>query len=121
MYELLLIALLAIVPQDCVARDGVDALEVNHLYDDGGRLVFTQVIGWERDDRCRFWRMAKTADMLPAADPIRGGYVLRWIDNDTTREVRAPSIRETWTQYDVETYDRQFLPAELRRKLRGQR
>lgn len=118
MYRLLVIAVLAIVPQSPVARDGVERLELNNFYDLDGRLVFTQVIGWEANETVRFWRMAKTADMTPRPDAIHGGCVLRWIDSDVTREVRARSFAESWTQVDVETANRTVLPAELRRKLK---
>lgn len=124
MTNLLALLLLAIVPAPSVRRDAVERFELNHFFDDNGHLVFSQIVGWETDETVRFWRMAKTADMTPRPDATHGGYVLRFLDGDVTREVRARSFGESWTQYDVETYDRQFLPAELRRPLKqpkGQR
>lgn len=118
---LLALLLLSIVPQDAVARDGVERLELNNFYDENGRLVFTQLIGWEANDTVRFWRMAKTIDMTPRPDAHHGGYVLRWIDGEVTREVRARSFGESWTQFDVETENRTALPAERRRALKRSR
>jgi len=110
--------LLAVVPQDISARDYVERLEVNNYHDDNGHLVFTQVVGWQANERARFWRMAKTIDATPRPDRIYGGHVLRFLDGDVLRVIRARSCEETWTQYDVELYDRQFLDKEQRHPLR---
>lgn len=113
--------LLTVVPVDTLARDGVERFELNNFYDAEGRLVFTQLVGWEADETVRFWKMAKTSDMVPQPDVYRGGYVLTWLDGDTLRQVRARSFAESWTQIDVETENRNYLPAEKRRGLRGGR
>lgn len=110
--------LLAIVPQDFVARDSVERLEQNHFYDDNGQLVFTQLIGWERNKRCRFWKMDKDLSITPTKDWRQGGYVVRWVDGEVIREVRAISAGESWTQYDVELADREHLPQDQRHPLR---
>lgn len=111
--------LLAVIPQDFVARDSVERLELNHFYDDNGQLVFTQLIGWERNKRCRFWKMDKTQSLIPLPDRQHGGYCVTWIDGDLVRQVRAVSCGESWTQWDVELADREHLPQDQRRPLRS--
>lgn len=119
MLALLILAVLAIVPADPFARDSVDRLELNNFYDDQGRLVFTQLVGWDESNRCRFWRMCKCQPLRPERDHVRGGWALRWWDGDVPRDVHARSFDETWTQYDPELVDREYFPAEQRRKLRA--
>ena len=108
------------VPHDTMIRDAVDVIEVNHFYDDCGRHVFDQQIFWDWSGtryQVVAWRLIKSPEMLPHRDWKRGGYVAMWRDNETLREVRAPAIRETWTQYDPELAERQVLPQEQRRHL----
>lgn len=119
MTNLLAILLLTIVPQDCVARDGVAALESNRHFDGDGRLVFRQFCGIEADDHYRFWKMQPDAGIRIWRDHDRGGWVAMWQDGDVIRVVRAPSYFESFTGHDPEQFDRQFLPAEARRKLKG--
>ncbi len=49
--------------------------------------------------------------------------IQRWIaqgrDGELLRRVEAAAGRESWTQYDVELAERDWLPAELRRGLRS--
>jgi len=121
---IVVLALATVITQpDGVARDVVDVIEVNHVYDDDGRPVFTQQIFWvwsERESRyhVRAWRMVKEAAQLPRRDHVHGGYVAQWLDGQTLRAVHALSIRETWTQYDVEMLERETLPVEQRTPLK---
>ncbi len=51
-------------PVDDVARDRVDVIEINHFYDEQGRLVFDQTIfyDWSPDHSrymVRAWRLVK--------------------------------------------------------------
>jgi hypothetical protein len=106
-----------------VARETVDLVEVNHFYDEQGRLVFDQTIfyDWSADNgrhMVRAWRLVKNPAQLPQRDWNDGGYVSIWHDGDVLRHVRATSIRETWTQYDPELVEREFLPKEHRKELR---
>jgi hypothetical protein len=41
-----------------------------------------------------------------------------WQDGEQIRHIRSKSIRETWTQYDPELVEREFLPKEKRKELR---
>ncbi len=125
MGTLLLCAIL--VSHDRVAdvpTDRVDLIEVNHCYDQRGRLVFDQVLfyHWSSTDRrfhVRDWRLLKHPGQLP--HKMLGGtdYVAIWLDGDVVRRVVAPSVRETWTQYDPEVVERDRLPKEARRKLQA--
>lgn len=114
---------LAILPQEAaVCRESVDLAEVNHYYDEQGRLVFDQVIFWDWDhDCCRHqvvaWRLVKHPSLMPYRD-WRGGWSVTFVDGETLRDVSAPAFRETWTQHDPELEERQTLPKEKRRELR---
>lgn len=113
--------LLSIIPRDLTARDCVDLVEVNHFYDESGRLVFDQAIMWRWWDRdCRFyvvaWRLIKSPSQIPQRSR-RGGYTSVWTDCETLRRVDAAAVRETWSQYDPELEERQHTPQERRRGL----
>jgi uncharacterized protein YodC (DUF2158 family) len=113
----------AIVPQgDGVLRDRCDCVEVNHLFDENGREVFTQAIWIDLVDgieRIVAWRLVKDRQPLPVRDWQGGGYLCRWSDGESVREVRTNCVRETWTQsYDPELAARELYPKEKRRELR---
>lgn len=116
--------LLMILPLPPAAlSDRCDLVELNHFYDEQGRLVFDQVIFYDwHDDEGRFHvrasRLVKQESMIPARDWSAGGYRCFWFEGDVSRDVRARFFRETWTQYDPELAEREHLPKELRRELR---
>lgn len=112
----------AAVPHDGVARETVDLIEVNHFYDDYGRLTFEQVVfyDWSRDDArymVRSWRLIKHPSQIPQRDWANGGYLCVWQDGELMRTVRAKQIRETWTQHDPELAELEVLPKERRKEL----
>lgn len=114
----------AISPREDVATERVDLIEVNHFYDDQGRLVFDQLLfyDWSHNDgryQLRAWRMVKNNSQLPQRNWQSGGYVATWQDGDVLRKISAASTRESWTQYDPELTEREFLPKEKRRELRS--
>jgi hypothetical protein len=114
----------AISPREDVATERVDLIEVNHFYDDQGRLVFDQLLfyDWSHDDgryQLRAWRMVKNNSQLPQRNWQSGGYVATWQDGDVLRKISAATTRESWTQYDPELTEREFLPKEKRRELRS--
>ncbi len=120
-----LMAATCLTPQNGVSRDEVDLIEVNHFFDEHGRLVFDQVIFYEWSAsnsryHVRAWRLLKSPSQVPSRCWERGDFFSTWQDGDTLREVRAPQYRETWTQYDPELAERAFLPKEKRRALRKQ-
>jgi hypothetical protein len=117
--EALILLLFSIVPAELTAEDRVDVAELNHFYDENGRLVFEQVIFyrwcWDYERYQVYdWRLVKNPTFLPQRDWELGGYVCRWDDGEFRRTVRADSFRETWTQYDPELAEREFLPKEQR-------
>ena len=110
-------------PVEDVARERVDLMEVNHFYDEQGRLVFDQVIfyDWSSEHSrymVRAWRLVKNPAQLPSRDWRDGGYQAVWQDGEILRRVQSPSMRETWTQYDPELVEREYLPKERRKELR---
>lgn len=114
----------AISPREDVATERVDLIEVNHFYDDQGRLVFDQLLfyDWSHNDgryQLRAWRMVKNQSQLPQRNWQSDSYSAIWQDGDVLRKITAPATRESWTQYDPELTEREFLPKERRRELRS--
>lgn len=111
-------------PREDVIRESVDLIELNHFYDEHGRLVFDQVIfyDWSAAD-CRYnvraWRLVKNPAQLPQRDWAKGCYSAMWQDGEQLRQVQAKSFSETWTQYDPELLERQIAPVANRRGLRA--
>lgn len=128
--NILLLLLLTILPSPEPLRERCDRIEVNHFYDDDRRLVFDQLLFWDwSHDSGRFqlraWRMVKWqqhgkqapyALMIPQRHGRR--WESNWMDGDLWRCVEAECVIETWTQYDPELTEREFLPKEHRRELR---
>lgn len=97
-------------------------MELNHFYDEKGKLVFDQVIYYDWSPQqgrymVRDWKLLK----VPGQDPIQqdedGDYVAAWYDGEWLRVVRSPLVHESWTQYDPELVEREFLPKEDRAEL----
>ena len=147
--------LLSIIPQPSVLVGSVDLVELNHFYDEYGKLIFDQVIWYDwvegvtvipqqlpmewrmRDDgtetrvdvgktkgfsgaryQVRAWRLVKVPEILPVMDHSTGLYRSTWENSEEgTRTVLAKEYRESWTQYDPELVEREFLPKELRLEL----
>src|SRR4051812_580406 len=112
-------------PSEDVVVDEVDLIEINHFHDEQGRPVFDQIIyyDWSSADsryQVRAWRMLKTTAQIPRRNWRDGGYVAIWHDTqsgDVLRKVKAQSFRESFTQYDPELVEREFLAKEKRRDL----
>jgi hypothetical protein len=118
-----LVAVCGTTPHEAVSRDRVDLVEVNHFYDDLGRHVFDQIIFYDwSPEHCRHlvraWRMVKKPNQFPQRNWTDGSYTALWNDGEILREVRAATMRESWTQYDPELIEREILPKEKRRELR---
>ncbi len=115
-------AAIGLSPQEIIASERVDLIEVNHFYDEHGKLVFDQIIFYDWcDQKCRYnvraWRLLKKPAQVPSRNWEHGDYVSIWKDGALVRHVRAPSFRESWTQYDPELAERDFLPKERRADL----
>lgn len=119
------ITALSLSPADELTEDQVDLVEINHFYDDQGRLVFDQVIyyDWHTAQgryQVRDWRLLKTPTQVPLRDWREGGYVAEWEDfkqRNGVRRVKSKLVRETWTQHDPELVEREFLAQEKRTEL----
>ncbi|MHB0959837.1 MAG: hypothetical protein ACYC6N_14190 [Pirellulaceae bacterium] len=107
-------------PSSEVQSDKVDLIEINHCYDEKGSLVFDQLLFY---DWCplkshydlRDWRLLKSPLQVPRRSQETGGFVTLWREGTLLRKVHAETIRESWTQYDPEIFERRFLPKEQRR------
>jgi hypothetical protein len=112
----------AATPPEATPRDHVDLIEINHFLDEQGKLVFDQLIFYDWCElrgrfQVRAWRLMKSDAQRPRYDFQTRDYVASWYDGDWLREVRAPSVTETWTHHDPEVVERQFLPKEKRMEL----
>ena len=119
---LVLSAIVASTPRDEATVDRVDLVELNHCFDEYGRPAIDQLIFYDWcTTECRFqvraWRLLKTPAQMPRPD-VSGGYMIRWQDGAVLRQIYAKQFRETWTQYDPELTEREFLPKDKRRDLR---
>jgi hypothetical protein len=119
MWAALAVSLFAVLPSEQIACDRVDLVEVNHVYDAQGKPVLVQAVFYDfrpqqGDYQVRSWRLLKTDDQRPHRDFRRGDWVMMFHDGGLMREVRAGAFRETWTQYDVERWERERLPQEHR-------
>lgn len=117
------ILLFCLLPRDDVTRDSVDLVEVNHFYDEQGRLIFDQILFYEWSSKnARFqildkFRLVKFKDNYPCWDHDANRWVSHFIEMDRHRKVYARFQKETWTQYDPELLEREILPSEKRRPL----
>lgn len=112
-------ALNAAAIRPTIVQDTVDLVEVNHYHDARGEHVFDQLIfyDWSKQKRrfqVRAWRLIKTESQLPRRDHRRDVWLVRWHDDGVLREVTSASRRETWTQYDPELIEREFLAQDQR-------
>lgn len=126
MIELIIVLALMGIEHDPSTRDHVDLIELNHFYDDHGRLVFDQYIFYDWDDSlCQFvivdWRLKKSKNWTVLKYHSEKVYRLRFLDSGILRIVRSPSYRETWTQHDPELANREIVPKENRRLLTNPR
>ena len=120
-----LMASLGVNPVGDAVGDQVDLMELNHFYDEQGKHVFDQIIFYDWSSRhrrynIRAWRLLKRRTQLPERAAHGRGFVTVWHDpkaSNVLRKVCATSLRETWTQYDPELFERRFLPQNQRREL----
>lgn len=121
---LLSLAALGSQPHGVVAEDSVDVIEINHFVNERGQVQLDQIIfyDWSPSQSryvVRAWRSLKSPSQLPMKLPT-GGYQAIWHDprdGNVLRKVRAKSVIETWTTYDPETVNQEYLDRNLRREL----
>lgn len=118
------VLLVAIAPiNPLVLTDRVDKIEYNHYHDEAGRPVFDQLIFYDWDSRAkrfqvRAWRLVKSPSQIPQKDHHTDKWYVLWHDTGVLRKVTSNSVTETWTQYDPELGEREYLPQEKRDELR---
>lgn len=93
----------------------VDCIELNHFCDSRGKLVFEQVIFWDRVPETgkfhvRAWCMTddrETSNRRPVKNEQTGLYQVEWFDTDQRlrRKITSRIYRESWTQVDPERED----------------
>lgn len=119
---LVLMALFSAITRPHSLQDHVDLVEVNHYHDETGRHVFDQLIFYDwNESRNRFdvraWRLIKQPNQMPRKDHRENVWRVIWHDSGVLRTVEASAHRETWTQYDPELVNREYLPQEMRKDL----
>lgn len=105
-------------------EDSVEVIEINHFVNESGQVQLDQIIfyDWSPSQSryiVRAWRSLKTPSQLPMKQP-NGTYVAIWHDSrdgNALRKVYAKSVIETWTTYDPETVNQEYLDRNLRREL----
>jgi|SRR6185503_239707 len=102
-------------------RYSADLVELNTVYSpETGKEVLTQVIWWNWDYKkndyvVRDWRLiAKCSEPYRTKD----GFVVRWNDNGTQREVRSKMCKRTHLLYDPEVFNRQKVSECDRNRIR---
>lgn len=120
----LILLLFGIIPQSFVVEDHIEVAEINHFYDEQGRLVFDQIIFYEDNRRANRldivdWRLIKDENIIPIRN--NNGFSAIWYDNGTFRKLNVREVRTSWTQYDPELVGREFLPKERRKLLASPR
>lgn len=101
------------VKNDIVLQEHVDLIEYNHYHDSKMNPVLDQIIfyNWS-DQRRRFdvkaYRLVKNDSQIPRR--YGNGYIVRWHDEGFLREITSSFKRETFTQYDPENRERDYLP-----------
>ena len=94
----------------------VDRLEINHTYDQDGRLFLDQLIGWNWFDDAGWVSLWWHQIGHPSGNPSqvrhfgRGRVEVLICHHGRLIRVRACRIHETWTQFDPEIRNRRLVP-----------
>jgi hypothetical protein len=104
--------LLSIIPRDFAVRESVEIIETNNVYTLEGEQHLKQLVFWDATGRCRAWRM------FHEGRQYWSNGAMYFADGDVIRCVTPRTVAESWTMYDIETADREFLPANERRELK---
>ena len=122
---ILIIALLS-VPLNLTTLEHVDAIELNHFFDQRGHLVYDQVVFFERTPttgrfQVRAWCLVDDRETLNRR-PLKndnGLYECFAVDSNErlTRRIVSRVFRESWTQVDPEREDKKRHPESLRIEL----
>lgn len=64
------------------------------------------------------WRLLSNMDGVTySRDWVNDSYHVSWRENDKLRKVRASLFKETWTTFDPELIERDYLPVDRRKGL----
>ena len=120
--EVLALLVLSIVPVESGPfEERCDCLLYEMVYDDNGTNFLIQLcpMDWNpHHERWEYWgfRVQNPMQSLrPERDWLKGGYVVRWVEGDVMRVIRADSMVEHHTQTDSELLARTVQPVEKRR------
>ena len=125
----MLAALLAVLLDgsrtDMRIHDTVARIELNHVHDERGKLVYSQFIfsdfgphGFE----CLAWTMTQPhSDAILTRSFAPERYEVTWYDKEarTTRRIVSGVFLETWTRTDRERENQKVFPMWSRRGLSG--
>ncbi len=102
----------------------VDLIELNHFYDQQGRLVYDQVIFYEQSPetgrfQVRAWCLVEDREFLnrrPTKNYETQLYQVDWYDTDQRllRKITSRLYRESWSQVDPERANKKLLDERLR-------
>lgn len=103
----------------------VDLIELNHHYDDLGRHNYDQVIYYEwSPEYSRYhviaWSLVdEKRTRIPRRVPGTRQWYVRWTERGSSvpREVRSHLFRETWSQIDPESANKELLAEKYRLSL----
>ncbi len=103
--------------------DSLPIAEDNIYYDEYGKRVFEQIIFYRYySDMSAYhvadYRMSDKGTILIFFSRSLNQYVYLIYVEGLLREIRVNSRFISWTQYDPEVWDRNFLPMSDRKKLR---
>ncbi len=105
-------------------NEHVDLIELNHFYDQQGRLVYDQVIFYELAPetgrfQVRAWCLVEDRECLnrrPTKNYETQLYQVDWYDSDQRllRKITSRMYRESWSQVDPERANKRLLDERLR-------
>ena len=114
--------LLCTVPVNDVVESAYAVQEINYVYDDDGRRIFTQAMFMDLryGEFCvQDWRALKHQSQRPLYNHRLRQWESVWFDGLKLRKVVSPTFMETWTQHDREVENRKtHLPINRRLLLR---
>lgn len=98
--------------------ENVDCIELNHFHDRAGKMVFEQVIFWDRVPETgrfhvRAWCLVDDTNVSnrPSKNELNGLYevVLSSQHQIVLAKITSRLYKESWTTFDPERYDKKCL------------
>lgn len=121
LYLSMLLSIAVVLSRGPVIAESCDMIELNHVHNADGSLMFSQVVFWKwhRDENnyhARDYVICGNKNK-PQCNYRNGLYEMRWNDCGNERFVTAKYFQESWTQYDTERKDLKYLPLRQRFEL----